>query len=414
MIRTLADATPDTCGGKAATLATLLRHGFCVPDGFVVPFEAHRAARSTAPAHTRAEGPDQEVIPPGLAERVAQQLAQMGDPPVAVRSSAAKEDSREASAAGQYATILAVRGTSAVVEAIRTCWRSALSDRVADYWSRSRHPNQPGASPMAVLVQRLVDAEISGVMFTPDHASTSTRIEASWGLGPSVVDGTVVPDTYQVAADGRITRATAQKAVRLDRDLGGIMCRPVRESQRGRPSLDDPAVAEIAAAGKRIAGLLGAPQDVEWAIADGHVWILQARPITAPLPDLPTGTPTTTTTASVLTGAPGSPGTATGPARILRSPSDFSRARPGEVLVCRFTDPAWTPLFRIVAAVVTETGGALSHAAIVAREYALPAVLGVPEVTTRVHDGDLVTVDGTTGVVTPAHPRNPASRCSTT
>lgn len=101
-----------------------------------------------------------------------------------------------------------------------------------------------------------------------------------------------------------------------------------------------------------------------------------------------------------LTGTPGSGGTATGTARIVRGPGDFERVRPGDILVCPFTDPAWTPLLRVVAGVVTETGGVLSHAAIVAREQAIPAVLGIPDATSRLNDDTVITIDGTTGTVT--------------
>ncbi len=398
MITSLAAATPDTCGAKAATLATLLQHGFFVPEGFVVTFDAYRAAHSTTPEQADPDGCGGWTLPDLLTERVAQELAKLGDPPVAVRSSAAGEDSGEASAAGQYESVLAVRGVRAVLDAIATCRRSATSDRVAGYRTRTRPPEEPGGAPMAVLVQRLVDAEISGVMFTPDQTRSSTRIEAAWGLGPSVADGTLTPDSYEVGAAGRITRITPDKSTRLDRDGAGLIRRPVPESQRRRQVLDDAAITELAAIGHRIADVLGAPQDVEWATADGRIWILQARPITAPLPGLPDGT--SGVTATELIGTPGSNGTVTGPAHILRGASDFSRVQPGEVLVCFTTDPAWTPLFRIAAAVVTETGGALSHAAIVAREYALPAVLGVPDATSRIRDGEFVTVDGTAGIVT--------------
>lgn len=242
---------------------------------------------------------------------------------------------------------------------------------------------------MAVLVQRHVDAEVSGVMFTTDPV----RIEASWGLGPSVVGGTVTPDSYLVGGDavtgGAVTRTVARKAVRLDRDGDRLVTREVPPADRDRPVLDDPTAIRLAGLGRDLAGLLGGPQDVEWALTGGRIRILQSRPVTAALPEPVTG----------ATGAPGSPGTATGPARVVRGPADFARVRPGDVLVCPFTDPAWTPLLRVAAAVVTETGGVLSHAAIVARELGIPAVLGVPGATTTVRDGVPVTVDGTAGTV---------------
>ncbi|NUT97098.1 MAG: pyruvate, phosphate dikinase [Saccharothrix sp.] len=374
MLIPLSEATRAACGGKAATLAVLLRAGLPVPDGFVVPFT---------------------VSPPP--EEVARELERMGDPVVAVRSSASDEDSAGASAAGQYESILGVRGASDVSDAIAACKESARADRVTGY--RNRTGVSPSEPDMAVIVQRLVDADVSGVMFTPEHAGGSTRIEASWGLGLNVVGGTVTPDTYEVTPDGAIRYAIGRKETRTDagHENGGVTTSAVSELARTARALDDDAVDSLAGLGSRIAALLGGPQDVEWAIADGRVVVLQARPVTAPLPSL-----AAPDSGGALTGTPGSHGVVTAHARIVRGPSDFPRVRPGEVIVCKYTDPAWTPLFTIAAGVITETGGALSHAAIVAREYGIPAVLGVAGATTRIQAGDRLTLDGTAGTVTPA------------
>lgn len=390
MVTTLREATADTCGRKASALAVLLRAGLPVPDGFVVPFGAYRAAGGDAgfPA------------PTALRDALVRHLAELGDPPVAVRSSASDEDTPGTSAAGQYESVLAVRGAQAVAEAVRVCWESSSSDRAASYRNRLDGDPTDGEPAMAVLVQRMIDADVSGVMFTPAHPQDSTRIEASWGLGLSVVGGTVTPDTYEAAPDGSTRRTIATKATRLDRnrDTTGVTVHDVPERQQRLPTLEDPALTRLTTLGHRIAGLLGRPQDIEWAIADGQVWILQARPITAPLPSLP-AQPTTAEHAS-LGGSPGAHGVVTGVARVLHSPSDFARVRRGDILVCPYTAPAWTPLFRLAGAVVTETGGVLSHAAIVAREHGIPAVLGVPQATTRIRDGARITVNGTEGTVT--------------
>jgi pyruvate,water dikinase len=135
------------------------------------------------------------------------------------------------------------------------------------------------------------------------------------------------------------------------------------------------------------------PVDVEWALAGDEIWVLQARPVTAAVPS---GEPAGHAT---LTGTPGSSGVATGPARVLRGPADFARATDGDIIVCRSTDPAWTPLFAIAAGFVTETGGALSHAAIVAREHGIPAVLGVSGAMTALREEPIVTVHGDAGTV---------------
>ncbi|WP_157248295.1 PEP/pyruvate-binding domain-containing protein [Nonomuraea typhae] len=428
MIVPLEEAAAATCGGKAGALGALLRAGLPVPDGFVVSFAAYRAA-------VRGLGRDPDEIRrritagEPLAEAVAAALDALGGPPVAVRSSAANEDTGQVSAAGQHESFLAVHGAGAVVTAVRACWASLYAPRAVDYRGDASPYDEP---MMAVLVQRHVDAEVSGVMFTPAGPDDVTRIEASWGLGPSVVGGTVTPDAYRVAGDGAVGRTVADKRTRLDRHGTRLVTREVPTGSRSRPAIGDTTAADLAGLGEEIAAVLGGPQDIEWAIAGGKTWILQARPVTAALPPPAAGTsaaaqpppgtgtsaaaqpppgtgtsaaaqppPGTGTSAAALAGTPGSRGSATGTARIVRGPGDFARVRPGDILVCPFTDPAWTPLLRIAAGVVTETGGVLSHAAIVAREHAIPAVLGIPGATRTLRDDTLITVDGTNGTVTP-------------
>jgi pyruvate,water dikinase len=384
MLTDLSDATADTCGGKAAALAVLLRAGLPVPDGFVVPFAVHAGAGTGS------------SFADALPGAVAGRLARLGDPPVAVRSSADAEDRADASAAGMYESVLGVHGTPAVLAAVRTCWASLHSARALAY--RSGRETSTESRSMAVLVQRMVDADVSGVMFTPAHPGAGTRVEASWGLGPSVVGGTVTPDTYEVAVDGSTRRAIAHKATRLDRDRTGVTASDVPAPQRTRPALDDATALALTTLGHRIAAELGGPQDVEWALADGVLWTLQARPVTAPVPPLPTAPPNTR--GATLTGTPGAHGIASGIARVLHGPSDFGRVRLGDIVICPYTDPAWTALLRIAAGVVTETGGVLSHAAIVAREQGIPAVVGVPDATTAIRDGDLISMNGTEGTIT--------------
>ncbi|GAA2208816.1 hypothetical protein GCM10009850_042740 [Nonomuraea monospora] len=492
MIVPLEEAVAGTCGGKAGSLGALLRAGLPVPVGFVVPFATYLTAVSE-PDLGRPEEPGVarqaiESLPPPvtlpvtfpvtfpvtpsatLAEALARALEQLGDAPVAVRSSASDEDTGQTSAAGRYESFLAVHGPDQVADAVRACWASLFSPRAV-------HHRRSGEPMMAVIVQRHLDAEVSGVMFTPGGgAEGATEIEASWGLGPSVVGGTVTPDAYRVAADGSVTRTVAKKRTRLDRRGERLVTSEVPAHAQAAPVIDDATARHLATLGAEIAAVLGGPQDIEWAIADGHTWILQSRPVTAAPPPNPARTapdpspgrtkavttpqpgspqpgspqpgspqpgsphpagppqsdrtqatasspartqaaaplpgpartaatpppppPGLSRTPAKLTGTPGSHGTATGTARIVRGPRDFPRVRPGDILICPFTDPAWTPLLRIAAGVITETGGVLSHAAIVAREHAIPAVLDIPDATTRLHDDTLVTIDGTTGTVT--------------
>ncbi|WP_328997567.1 PEP-utilizing enzyme [Kribbella sp. NBC_00709] len=355
MLVPLAMATVDTYGGKAGGLGALIRAGLPVPDGVVVP-----------------DGP--------IADDLGRWLERMGDALVAVRSSAANEDTALTSAAGQHDSFLGVQGLAAVLDAVRACRASVWSPRAVAYRNGSEAPS------MAVIVQRQVDSDVSGVMFT---ASGATTIEASWGLGPSVVEGRVTPDRYEVA-NGTVIRTIADKPTALDSRL---RVHQVPTDRRRAATLSDATAVQLADLGQQAATVLGAPQDIEWAIANHTPWLLQSRPITAQLP-VPAPAP-----ATLLRGTPGSHGTATGIARIVRGPADFPHVRPGDILICPFTDPAWTPLLAIAAGVVTETGGILSHAAIVARERHIPAVLGVPHATTKIPAGKPVTINGTTGAI---------------
>jgi pyruvate,water dikinase len=320
-------------------------------------------------------------------------LLRMGDPVVAVRSSAANEDTALTSAAGQHDTFLGVRGLPAVIDAVRACRASVWSPRAVAYRNGAEPPS------MAVIVQVQLDSDVSGVMFTADGTTT---IEASWGLGPSVVEGRVTPDRYQVA-DGTVTRTIADKQTTLT--LSGT--HQVPTARRRSPTLSDATAVHLAHFAHQAAAALGAPQDLEWAIAAGTPWLLQSRPVTAQPPTLATrppspSSPTATNPTGVpatLTGTPGSHGTATGPARIVRGPADFPHVRPGDILVCPYTDPAWTPLLSIAAGVITEQGGLLSHAAIIARERHIPAVLAVPNATTRLPNNTRITINGTTGSI---------------
>lgn len=213
--------------------------------------------------------------------------------------------------------------------------------------------------------------------------------------------GTITPDTYEVGAAGSIAHVVGSKKTRIDLDAerGGVTTTMAAADQQRARALDDRLVKTLAGLGSRIAEILGGPQDVEWAVTEDAVWVLQARPITARLPA--TRLSTSPLPPRALQGTPGAHGTVTGGARIVRGPSDFQAVQPGDIVICPYTDPAWTPLFSIAAGIVTETGGALSHAAIVAREYGIPAVLGVPDALNLIENGSQVTIDGTAGTITP-------------
>ncbi|OZC51502.1 pyruvate, phosphate dikinase [Rhodococcus sp. WWJCD1] len=396
MLVKLGDATFSSCGGKAHALGILLRANYPVPDGVVVPFHTYRAAAGDRPG-----------VATSLRNDIADWLEGFGDAPLAVRSSADSEDGSAASAAGQHDSVLGVQGIDSIMNAVQSCWTSLHSERAVGYrenLSRIRSAS-PQQGAMAVIVQQLVDADISGVMFTPSTPGGDTEIEAAWGLGLSVVGGTVTPDRYRIGDDGSTASIIADKRTRTDRRQNTVFTSDVMPSDRTRSTLDDRAAVRLTELGGEIAASLGGPQDIEWSIEEGRVWILQARPITAALPSHHTMPHTATAdgrfdSSTILTGTPGSDGHATGTARIVRGPHDFGRVRRGDILVCPYTDPAWTPLLRAAKGVVTETGGVLSHAAIVARELRIPAVLGVANATDRLRDNNIVRIDGQEGTIT--------------
>ncbi|WP_327278460.1 PEP-utilizing enzyme (plasmid) [Streptomyces sp. NBC_01224] len=250
---------------------------------------------------------------------------------------------------------------------------SGTSPQAAAYTARTSRSADPVVS---VIVQRLVRAEVAGVLFTrqPVTGADQVVIEAARGLGDKVVNGSLTPQRWTIDGDVLTTPETVVETV-----LTAVQVRALGET------------------GRRIEASFGCPQDVEWAIADGTVWVLQARPITTVA--VPDGHAARDAGEALVTGTPASPGTATGLVRMIGGLDDFIRFRSGDVLVCRTTSPAWTPLLARAAAVVTEVGGVLSHAAIVAREFRIPAVTAADDAMTVLADRLCVVVDGSRGNV---------------
>jgi phosphoenolpyruvate synthase len=303
-------------GGKGANLGELSHEGLPVPPGFVVTTGAYDAfveagglkgeilslaSRADDPAafeaaaekirllFARGEIPDEVA---GEIRGAYDRLASANGGAVAVRSSATAEDLPGASFAGQQETYLNVRDAGALLEALRACWVSLWTARAMAY--RRRQGIDPAKVSLAVVVQRMVEAEAAGTLFTADPVSGERDrivINAAWGLGEAVVGGQVTPDTLVVEkASGRATsRETADKAVMtVYTEEGGTGERPVPEARRRAPVVDDGAGAELARYGVVIEDHYGAPQDIEWALADGEYFIVQARPITN-LPPPPLG-----------------------------------------------------------------------------------------------------------------------------
>lgn len=283
-------------GGKGDSLARLTVAGFPVPRGFCVTTAAYEsfvrhhdlkaaiAARLGDPSAI-ARLFDDHPIPVEITKAIRTAYADLGEPAVAVRSSATAEDLPEASFAGQQETYLNVRGSDALLVAVRRCWASLWTERAIDYRRRRGIPDD-GLS-LAVVVQRLVDADAAGILFTADPTTGATetvQINSAWGLGEAVVGGEVTPDTFHVdARTGQVTsRTVADKYTRTVRDgFTGTRGQPVPASRRHQPSLSTAQAEQLAQLGLQIATLYGAPVDMEWCRAGDTLHVLQARPITA-------------------------------------------------------------------------------------------------------------------------------------
>jgi pyruvate,water dikinase len=429
----------ESVGGKGANLGELTRAGFPVPGGFVVTAAAYLHALDEADVRStlrdRIVGVDiddpaalarvaDEVqglvrsagLPPAVRRQVLDAYHRMGDGAlVAVRSSATGEDTASTSFAGMNETFTNVGGDAEVIDRVVACWASLWSPRVVAYRATRDIADEPA---IAVVVQQMVDSHTSGVMFTADPATGNRGhivIEAAFGLGEVVVGGQVEPDTYVVSKDGPriLHQRIGAKAEKIVRGADGHDLRvPVPQDEQGQRVLCEDTLMALAHLAIDIEAHYGIPQDVEFAIVDGQIWIVQSRPITtlsdeAPAPDVqPDGT-------VLVTGLAAAPGVATGPVRILRSPSEGERLAAGEVLVAPMTNPDWVPTMRRAAALVTDGGGVTCHAAIVGRELHLPTIVATRSATTVLRDSEIVTVDATAGEVreggVPAQPAGTAT-----
>ncbi|MEA2456164.1 MAG: pyruvate, water dikinase [Thermoleophilaceae bacterium] len=275
-------------GGKSASLGELIGAGIPVPPGFALASSAFEAAgfaaRDDARAAVRAA-----AIPDDVRAEVSEAYAGVGDgdPPVAVRSSAIGEDSAEATFAGQQDTYLWVRGADRVCEAVRDCWASLFNPEAISYRARLGGDRPPA---MGVTVQLMVDAKVSGVMFTcnPLTGDPSTvAINASWGLGLAVVGGEVTPDEYRVSKVTReVLRTTiGPKQVEYVPGEAGAERSQVPAERQDVACLDEEQLRALVEVGALVERHFGGHQDIEWAFAgDGELFVLQSRPVTVAPP----------------------------------------------------------------------------------------------------------------------------------
>jgi pyruvate,water dikinase len=443
----------DQVGGKNASLGEMVQNlsnaGVRVPNGFATTADAYRrfiaqedlaeaisvqladldiddVARLAVVGRSIRSAVVAQPFPPDLEAEIRAGYAELagGDEQLsfAVRSSATAEDLPDASFAGQQETFLNIRGSDAIMQAIKEVFASLYNDRAIAY--RVHHDFDHDAVALSAGVQQMVRSDIgaSGVMFTMDTESGFTDavfITSSYGLGEAVVQGAVNPDEFYVykpaLRGGRpaiLKRGVGGKATKMvytDQAEVGLTTQfiDVDPAERSRLSLTDAEVTELARHALTIEDHYGRPMDIEWGKdgRDGQLYILQARPETVKSRQAAGITQRFRLAQrgeSLIEGRAIGQKIGAGEVRVLTSVADMDQFRPGEVLVADMTDPDWEPIMKRAAAIVTNRGGRTCHAAIIARELGIPAVVGTGQATRTLTDSRPVTVscaEGDTGYI---------------
>ncbi len=428
-------------GGKGANLGEMYNAGIPVPPGFIVTAQAYFdfiqenkldkkikdiLRRTNIDDNQELNEASQEIrnlitktpLSDSLARQIIKAYQRLGSfwglkqPYVAVRSSATAEDLPGASFAGQQETYLNVHGDHQVVSKVQACWASLFTPR-AIFYRQKQHFDHFRVG-IAVPVQKMVQSEVSGVVFTVNPVTndkTTLVIEAVWGLGELIVQGEVTPDHYEV--DKRTLEikkiVVNEQEVKLVRKQGKNYRQRITGAQKKQQKLNPLQIIELAKLGLRLQEHYYFPQDSEWAIEKNHIYIVQTRPITT-LDQKHKNAKDIEGVKLLLSGESASPGQGRGPVRIIQSAKEISRVKKGDVLVTPMTTPDFVPAMKKAAAIVTDQGGQTSHAAIVSRELSVPCVVGTQKATKVLKEGEIVLVDGSRGLVFQANNNEPMAK----
>lgn len=437
-----------TVGGKGANLGELTQAGFPVPPGFIVTAQAYfdyinetglidkiKAElegldfEDTKDLQARAEKIQGLIkktpLPEHLKKEIVEAYHKLQETDhtknlyVAVRSSATAEDLADASFAGQQATFLNILGDKDLLQAVLDCWASLFEAR-AIYYRNDKNFDQLEVG-IAVPVQKMVNSDTAGVMFTIDPTNNDMEhvsIEAAYGLGEVVVLGAVNPDRYLVDKKTRqiTTKEIATQTWMLTRESGSSGTDNPDEIEKGgekvlpekqkAQKISDKHIYKLFDLALAIEKHYGKPQDTEWAIEGDKVYMVQSRPVTT-LGEGENKVDVKNEKSEeqakereiILKGAAASIGMAAGEVVIIHSPSEIDKIKDGNVLVTEMTTPDYVPAMKRAAAIVTDKGGRTCHAAIVSRELGIPCVVGTDEATKVLKGIGVVTVDGKSGIV---------------
>ncbi|MDK7755120.1 MAG: phosphoenolpyruvate synthase [Peptoniphilus harei] len=420
-------------GGKGANLGELTSFGLPVPPGFCVTAEAYtkfiKYAELDEVVKFLMEAVDVENVDdltnvskeiqtkikekdfdPELEEEILRAYREFSedigvkDPEVAVRSSATAEDLPDASFAGQQDTYLHISGEEELLNHIRDCFASLWTSRAIYYREKQNYDHFDVA--LSVVIQKMVNSEKSGVMFTANPINNSTdemMINASYGLGEAVVSGIVTPDEYIIDKKTKkvIEKNISEKEYMVIKNENGVGTRTVNvkdvlgEDAIKAEALSPEELDTLIERGLKVEKLYGSVQDTEWGFDTDtkEFYFLQSRPITT-LEEKKEEKLVT-----LCKGLPASPGIGRGKVKLIKDISEINLVEEGDVLVTAMTNPDMVPAMRKCAGVVTDEGGRTCHAAIVSRELQIPCIVGAKNATKSLKTGDTVTVDAVRGIV---------------
>jgi pyruvate, water dikinase len=407
----------ERVGPKAANLAALLHAGLPTPGGFCLSADAYRTqiaalgldpmVRDFAAAHPGEQRRlsveirlglyEQPIAPTILAPLLAAWRAQRDTSPgpSAVRSSALIEDRKGANFAGQFESFLGIDEEAAFLTAVRACWAALWTTNARRYMEN--HALSPADTAMAVLIQPLVQARASGGGLS-ETAEGQMLVSATWGLGSAIAQGEVVPDRIVLSRQGFLRKIDAGRKDHRETCGHGAGARQeaVPSELVAAPCLDAAQAVTLGRMMRKAEAVIGGPVEIEWALDDAGIKLLQARPLTVEPITVPDDI---WLKHPGLNGHPAGIGWGAGRAVVVNCECELSRVAPGDVLVTRVAGPALSHVLPRVAGVVAELGGSTSHLASLARERGIPMVLGVLDATSRIPDGSQVAVDGVAGVV---------------
>ena len=415
-ILALSDAAataPERVGPKAANLAALAHAGLPTPGGVCITAAAywrqieHLGLIAAIRAYPAADMPTQrrlaveirlklyqsDLAPDLLAEILAAWWDQ--PKPAAVRSSSLVEDRAEANFAGQFESFLGVTDDGEFLTALRACWAALWTTNARR--SMAQHGLDPAGTAMAVLVQPLVAARVSGGGLS-ETADGHMLLSATWGLGSAIAQGEVVPDRIVLTRQGFVRDNEAGRKHHREACVHGVGTLPeaVPDALVRAPCLQAGQATALGRLMRKAEAVLGMPVEIEWALDDAGFKLLQARPLRVVEPHVPDEI---WLKHPGLNGHPAGIGWGSGRAVVVNCECELSRVAPGDILVTRVAGPALSHILSRVAGVVAELGGSTSHLASLARERGIPMVLGVNDATRRIPDGAQVAVDGVAGVV---------------